>query len=318
MHAGGARAGAVDVERCLLGSEAANRALRVAREFLLEDGRQWIGRPGCMPARLAIRVSALDGKILVALWEAREPFPEADRLAQRLATGVPELCGVVRVRTHAGRRGGGRMTPLFGRKWIEERIGGTVFRVPATCFTQVNSDWIEGLTGLVRECAGEAKGAHVVDLYGGVGAYGMALSRAGATAVTVCEADQAAVRCGREAARRNHAAGVRFVHSTVHAFVRDRWPTERPVDIVVANPPRAGMGTDVSRRIAAQPCARVVLIACDPPTLARDLRLFLDGGFRLRRVIPLDVFPQTPHVETVALLTRGADRRRPPQEDSRR
>ena len=64
------------------------------------------------------------------------------------------------------------------------------------------------------------------------------------------------------------------------------------------------MGRDVSRRIATRPCSRVVLVSCDPPTLARDLRVFVDNGFRLRRVIPLDVFPQTPHVETVVLLTR--------------
>lgn len=301
LHAASRSGGLVDVDRCLVQSDAANAVLASAREFLLAPRRLW-SRTRSPRFRIAIR-STESREVLVALWEAVRPFPEAAAFAEWLRRRHPELCGVVRVRTRGHRRGGARVTPLYGRTWIEQRFGGTLFRVPAACFTQVNADWSERLPDLVRECAGDVAGANIVDLYGGIGVHGIALAGAGARSVTICEADASAVRCGIDAVRRAGLRGVRFVVGDVRDFVERAWPAGEQ-RVVVANPPRVGMEVGVARRVAARASERVVIVSCDPATLARDVRVFVEHGFLVLRVIPVDLFPQTPHVETVAVLAR--------------
>ena len=87
-------------------------------------------------------------------------------------------------------------------------------------------------------------------------------------------------------------------------FLKRTRQDDRSFDVIVANPPRSGMGVDVPRRIGEHRPARIVLVSCDPATLARDTRRLTQQGYRPERVIPIDLFPQTAHVETVLLLTR--------------
>ena len=145
-------------------------------------------------------------------------------------------------------------------------------------------------------------GTRAVDLYGGVGVYALALAREGAE-VVVCEADPAAVACGREAAGQIDKGSVIFERSDAERFLRGAARSISP-SVVVANPPRTGFGAGVSDAVAALGPDRVVIVSCDPPTLARDLRRLADHGYRPKRVTPVDLFPQTPHVETVTLLER--------------
>jgi 23S rRNA (uracil1939-C5)-methyltransferase len=257
------------------------------------------------PFRLVIRESASADRVLVAVRAAGEAFPEAEALAAAIFARHPEVAGVVRVRARAGRRGGSDVEPLAGSAWLQEQIDAVTFRIPAACFTQVNREWTTRLPALVRELAGDVRGARVVDLYGGIGVHGFALAAAGASEVTVCEADAEAVRCGREAARGAGVRALAFAHASAEEFVRDRWPSRNAVDLVVANPPRTGMSGDVARGLGERAAGRLVLVSCDPPTLGRDVGILVGSGYRLRRAIPVDLFPQTPHVETVALLQRS-------------
>lgn len=306
FHGAEPGAGLVDVERCLLQSEPANRVLQSLREFLLARPALWTKAPGTAPFRLTLRASPA-GEVSIALRETHVPFPEAEALARWIGERHPEVRNVARVRAVPGRRGGARTIPLAGSDFSEEHVGGFTFRVPLTGFTQVNLDWTARLPELVRETAGEVLRRDVLDLYGGIGVHGLELARAGARSVVVCEADAAAVRCGRAATRLAGLGGVRFVRADVARFLARHAVAGRARELLaVANPPRAGMGVAVSRALAALPVTRLVLVSCDPPTLARDVRILVERGFRLRRAIPVDLFPQTPHVETVALLERAA------------
>jgi 23S rRNA (uracil1939-C5)-methyltransferase len=242
--------------------------------------------------------------VLIALRETTRAFPEAETLARRLADAHAELSGVVRIRALRGRRGGARVLPVLGRTWIRERIGEVSYRLPAASFLQVNPDAAELLLELVREGAGPVDGKSVIDLYGGVGVFAFDLARRGAHAA-VCEADVDAVRCGRRAARSTANDRVTFSHSDVTAFLRAGLSDGRRADVVVANPPRTGLGARLPKQIAGLEPGRVVLVSCDPATLARDTRRLVDAGFTAERAIPVDVFPQTAHVETVLFLGRG-------------
>jgi 23S rRNA (uracil-5-)-methyltransferase RumA len=291
----------IDVERCLVQGGAGHRALEEARSFFVSGpGREdpALRDPGL---RLVIRQSSLEDRILVALRGPEGPFETANLFATRLARAVPGLSGVVRLLGSVRRRGGARTVLLTGRSWLEDRLGGIVFRLPAATFLQVNAAAAEAVIECVRRLALAGSGARVVDLYAGVGVYGIGLAAGGAE-VVACDADGEAVACARQAAHDASVSGYRVVRSDVAMFLGTRSARFPRPDVVIANPPRTGLGRGVAAGIADLHPARIVVVSCDPPTLARDLRALADRGYAPRRVVAYDLFPQTPHVESVTLL----------------
>ena len=123
--------------------------------------------------------------------------------------------------------------------------------------------------------------------------------------VTVVESDLEALLCGRRAAAQWNSVEVRFERGDVEGFLKRAAVEGRRFDVIVANPPRGGMEAPVTRRIAEQQPGRIVLVSCDPATLARDTRRLVDAGYIAERAFPVDMFPQTVHVETVLSLRRG-------------
>jgi 23S rRNA (uracil1939-C5)-methyltransferase len=312
FHPSDPAAGLVDVDRCLLQHESANRLLTSVREILLASTavRRATGRSGA-DFRLTIRRSWADGRLLVVLRETSVPFPHAGELARSLLSRHPELNGIVRLRARPGRRGGASSSTEAGRPWLEERIGGILFRTGAATFVQVSTDGAAELVRLVSECAGVIAGGRVLDLYGGIGLFSLSLLANGAGRAVVCDADGEAIACGRQTAARLEENRIKFFHDDAGRFMKDRWSGEGGSDLVVANPPRSGLDPRVVRQLLHRKAARLVLVSCDPATLARDLSALVAGGYRVERVAPVDLFPQTAHIETVSLLVSGeADHRR--------
>lgn len=304
FHSTGPLPSPVDVERCLLQHDSANAVLKTVRRFLLDPRKRLAESLKCGGSyRLLLRRSLSSREIVVGLGDEGRPFPHARRLAEHLRRTHPELVGVVRYATgRAGRTGLVRI--IVGRGWIRERVAGTDFRVPATTFTQVSEPGADELASIVLELAGEVEGMQVFDLYGGIGVYGFALARRGARRITVCDVDGAAIRCGKLAARYNDSVPIEFVRADTRLWLLGSAQAKPRVDLVVANPPRSGLGAGVGAAIRERAPRRVVLVSCDPATLARDLRGFVGSNYTLSRVVPVDLFPQTAHVETVARLDR--------------
>jgi len=294
----------VDVERCLLQHDAANEVLELARAFFLEGP----GANACLPwsfrhpLRLVLRRSEASGELLAAFRGPGGPFPELAVFARVARSQEGQLASVVRIVAEEGRRGGARTIAVAGEPWMNETLGGIVFRLPANAFLQVNPGAAELLCGLIADLAGLLPGTEVLELYGGVGAFSLRLARGGARG-EVCEADREAVECGRRAAREHGDLAVRFVRDDVARYLRGKGPGAGR-RLVIADPPRSGLGRGVAQGIAQLSPDRILLVSCDPATLARDARDLVASGYTVRRVVPLDMFPQTPHVETVMLLTR--------------
>jgi len=293
----------VDLPDCRLQGQQANKLLATIRGFVARraDMARELVEKG--PFRILIREGST-GERLVGLWGSTHPFPFAAELARELAGGKTPPDSVVLLRAKPGRRGGVRAEALHGKPTITERLGEFEFRLPAASFMQVNTAGGVALIGLVRELAGNVRDKRVLDLFGGVGVFGLRLARAGARWVVVCDADRAAIDAGRQSARDAGLKQTRLVHETVQAYLQSQ--QGKPADLVVANPPRSGFGRGVARGILRLDPRRVIVVSCDPPTLARDLKPFLASGYRLERVVPVDLFPQTHHVETVVLLTKEA------------
>jgi 23S rRNA (uracil1939-C5)-methyltransferase len=291
FHAAHDPATLVDVPACAIADPRLSAPLRVVREALRD------GRLGRRRGRLVLRASGSRPDVLVGFRDGGEPFDEAPAIAEALAASVPGLCGVVRMIAPPGRRGGTRVETIQGRPFLEEEILGVSYRVPAATFLQVNAAAAEGLAESVLDEAGRP--ARVTELYGGIGAIGLALAARGAT-VTIVDADGEAVACGREASLRAGRSAL-FVRSDVLPFLRAAG--EGP-ELVIADPPRTGFGPGVAEALVARRPARIALVSCDPATLARDLARLVASGYALDRVTPHDLFPQTAHVEAVAWLTR--------------
>jgi len=303
-HRAGRPSAFVDVEDCVIADPRLRPLLAAARAFFLEgpgasepalaDARE--------PVRLVLRCSHTNNERLVALRGLAGPFATAAEFARVAADADPGLVGVVRLVAARGRRGGAAVETIAGRDWIAQEIHGVAFRVPAGTFLQVHASAADRLGVHVLEGAGSPR--RVVELYGGIGALGLALARGGARA-TIVDADAAAIVCGTEAARSQGLTSAAFVHADVLAFLQARHDGIPP-DLVIADPPRTGLGRGVAERLAALGAARIAMISCDPATLARDLAALVARGCVIDRITPFDLFPQTAHVEAVAWLSRPA------------
>lgn len=193
----------------------------------------------------------------------------------------------------------GEAVVLMGSDHLTEHVAGRDFRISAGSFFQVNTGGAEALVALVREGLAPAGNETLVDLYCGVGLFGLALAD-GVGQVIGVEADESA-RSDFE----YNAQGldhVRFVQGTAEDSLRG---LEGTVDLLVLDPPRSGAGKGVVTEIARLGPRRIAYVSCDPATLARDAHGLTERGYLLVDVQPVDLFPQTYHVESVALFERA-------------
>ena len=195
---------------------------------------------------------------------------------------------------------------LWGDPWIEEELLGLRFRVRPNAFLQTNTEMAQTLYTLARDAAGLAGSEIVYDLYCGTGTIGLALAGAAASVWGV-EISEESVACAIENAEANGIANAWFFAGNVGQSLEELREHAGAPDVVVVDPPRAGLAGKALRRTGALQAPRVVYVSCNPTTLAGNARELCDQlGYRLERARPLDMFPHTPHVETVALFVRDA------------
>lgn len=234
-------------------------------------------RAALLPPRLTTLVLRLDreGRRHVIAESPGEPWLAAAELRRALPDGGDVVCW---------------WRPVDGAARV---VAGPETGFPATAFEQVNPEMGRIARGWAVAQAGEVTGRVAWDLYGGVGDTAVLLAAGGAEVVSV-DADERAVDWAR---RRPDAGGVRFVAARAEDVVGG---LPEPA-LVMLNPPRAGLHWDVTLRLTARPVPRVIYLSCDAATLARDLRR-LGPAYRVAAVRAFDLFPQTAHVETVAVL----------------
>ena len=186
-----------------------------------------------------------------------------------------------------------------GQAHLEEELQGRRYRISRDAFFQVNTLQAERLLSLVAEGLQPQPNEHLLDLYGGVGTFGLALAER-VRRVTEVEDSPAGVEDARHNAR--GLDRVRVLLGRVENVVKT---LKGRIDCAVVDPPRAGLAPSALRALVGLRPSRIAYVSCDPATLARDLRRLIDAGYQVVRLQPLDMFPQTFHIETVALLHRG-------------
>jgi 23S rRNA (uracil1939-C5)-methyltransferase len=194
-----------------------------------------------------------------------------------------------------------RVIPQKGMPWIHEIVDGRRFRVTGPAFFQVNTEGASELVSLVREFAAPRPGLRVLDLYAGVGLYSHAAMPADVD-ILACEIEEFSCNDYRTNAADRPRAKIRNLD--VEEFLRDFAPGRDSFDVAIVNPPRNGCDVAALARLGPLAVPKIVMVSCDPGSLARDVKALSGFGYVLKRATPVDQFPGTPHVETVALLER--------------
>jgi 23S rRNA (uracil1939-C5)-methyltransferase len=194
-------------------------------------------------------------------------------------------------------------TGALGAEYLEEELCGLRFRISHRAFFQTNTEMAERLYGVAAEMAGLTGRERVFDLFCGIGTLGLTLAgRSGE--VWGIEIVPAAIADAEENARVNGIENARFRAGDARKEIRPLLDEAGAPDVVVVDPPRAGLSKKVVRRVIECGADRIVYVSCNPTTLAPNAAGLAEAGYRLRRVMPVDMFPQTPHIECVALLGR--------------
>jgi 23S rRNA (uracil1939-C5)-methyltransferase len=193
---------------------------------------------------------------------------------------------------------------LWGDDAIEEEILGLRVRLRPGAFLQTNTEMAEQLYAIAREFAGLTGAENVFDLYCGTGTIGLSLA-ADARSVWGLEISEEAVACAIENAELNGIDNAKFYAGNVGQTVEQLVEEAGSPDVVVVDPPRAGLAGKALRRMGELGAPKLVYVSCNPTTLASDVKVLREEyGYELVRCRPVDMFPHTPHVESVSLLER--------------
>jgi 23S rRNA (uracil1939-C5)-methyltransferase len=199
---------------------------------------------------------------------------------------------------------GGESTLLSGTPQLQERLGDLEFLISPEAFFQTNTEMAELLYGAAADMADLRGHERVFDLYCGIGTIGLSLA-ARAREVIGVEIVEPAVADALENARLNDIGNAQFFAGDIRLAMRDLVERVGKPDVAVIDPPRAGLSQKVVRRIVEAAPKRIVYVSCNPTTLAPNAAQLVEAGYELKRVRPMDLFPQTPHIECVALLEAG-------------
>jgi 23S rRNA (uracil1939-C5)-methyltransferase len=293
FHARGRWDLTVDVDDCHLASEAGNEARNAVREWAREESLPAFDartRRGVL-RNLAVREGRRTDQIQTRLVTAKSRFP---RPPVDLHTMVEDEAG-----------GTDGPTGVLGEERLREELCGLKLQMSHGAFFQTNTEMAERLYAVAAEFAGLSGSERVFDLFCGIGTIGLTMaSQAGE--VWGLEIVPEAIADAERNARRNKIENAHFMAANARTGVRPLVEKAGKPDVVIVDPPRAGLSQKIVRRVLECEAKKIVYVSCNPTTLAPNATQLAEAGYKLARVRPVDMFPQTPHIECVALFEKAA------------
>jgi 23S rRNA (uracil1939-C5)-methyltransferase len=281
----------VDVDDCLLASERGNAARNAVREWArLESVPAYDqqAREGVL-RNLVVREGWRTGQIQTRLVTSATAFPKPP---VDLHTAIEGDSG-----------GTDGPTGVLGEERLREELSGLKLEMSHGAFFQTNTEMAERLYAIAAEYAGLSGKERVFDLYCGIGTIGLTMA-AKAGEVWGVEIVPEAITDAERNAEQNKIENAHFFAGSARTSVRPLIEQAGKPDVVVIDPPRAGLSQKIVRRLIECEAKKIVYVSCNPTTLAPNAAQLVEAGYTLRRVKPVDMFPQTPHIECVALLEK--------------
>jgi len=303
LHVPGTFDKVLDIRACLLQPEAGNMILEDAKAFMKNSGAPPYGiksHEGFWRF-LMLRNSAANKNWMVNIITSAENRRIVEPLAAMLTEKYPGVVSVINniTSSKAAVATGEYEIFLAGSHYIKDKLGDFEFEISANSFFQTNTPGAEILYGKVKEFAGLTGRETVLDLYSGTGTIPVFLS-ADAGQITGLEIVGSAVSDAEKNCRTNGISNCKFVLGDIRESLSK---IGNKPDVMIIDPPRAGMHKDVVKQVSDMAPRRIVYVSCNPATLARDLFL-LKEHYEVREVQPVDMFPHTWHIESVARLEK--------------
>ena len=299
----------VPTDGCLIENEEAKRIILTVRDLMprfgIEPYREDSGTGFLRHA--VVRVGHTSGEILLTLVTNGRMFPASRAFCRELVRRCPRITSVVQ---NVNERQtnvilGDREQKLYGPGFILDKLCGLSFRISSQSFYQVNAVQTEVLYQSAIQLAGFTGTETAIDAYCGTGTIGLVAAKNGAAQVIGVDTVASAVRDARENAKHNGVENAQFVVGDAGSFMRERAAEGQPVDVLLMDPPRAGASEEFLASAVALAPKRIVYISCNPVTQVRDLTFLQKRGYVVRVVQPVDMFPHTDHIESIALVERA-------------
>jgi len=309
LHVPGRYDKILDIRTCWIQKPIGNKILRQVKSFTRQKGiipYDILKHTGFL-RYLIIRIGEYTGEVMVNLVTSRKEPELLQPLVDQLITEFPQITSIVNNITcrKAGVSYGEQEVLLHGVPYIHDKIDNFFFEISSNSFFQTNTLQAEKLYQAAVESA-ELSGKEVLyDLYCGTGSTSIFFS-SHVRSVYGFELNSFAIEDAIRNALSNECYNCRFFEANLDNYFRIT-PTIRKIekpDVVLLDPPRAGMHPKLVRDVIQMKPKKIVYISCNPSTQARDVALLYQGGYHLKQLVMVDMFPHTPHIETVVLLTK--------------
>lgn len=296
----------IPVSSCAIQKEENNRLLQFARRFIEKYGisvydektrkgslRHVMGRVGD------------DGKVMVVFVTASETLPEEKRWIEEIQKELPEVVSLWHnIQPKTGNMIlGEKIRHLWGGETLTASLCGLRFEVSPYSFFQVHKEQAEILYEKALAYADLKGGETVIDAYCGTGTISLCLAKKAKRVIGI-EIVKPAIEDAKKNAKMNHMENTEFYAADAGKFMPQLYRKGPVPDVIVMDPVRAGCSEEVLKAAAGMNPKRIVYVSCNPATFARDAKILKSEGYEIKEIQPVDMFPQTMHVETVALLCR--------------
>ncbi|MFS0637944.1 23S rRNA (uracil(1939)-C(5))-methyltransferase RlmD [Mesobacillus foraminis] len=295
----------VDTDESLIQLPEVNEAIQAVKEICSELGIKAYDEQthkGDLRHIMA-RYGKQTGELMVVLITRTAELPQKNQLIEKMTARLPKLNSIVH-NINSKRTNvilGDKINILWGNEVIYDYIGNVKFAISALSFYQVNPDQTKVLYDKALEYAGLGGGETVIDAYCGIGTISLFLAQKAGKVYGV-EIVPEAIEDAKRNAALNEITNAEFAVGEAEAVIPKWYEDGVRADVLVVDPPRKGCDEELLKTIIEMKPKKVVYVSCNPATLARDLRILEDGGYRTLEVQPVDMFPQTTHVECVSQL----------------
>ncbi len=305
LHSKNSHKKVIDVRSCHLQSGKANKILKYAKEFFCSLSDHYSQQTSLPFQHMTIREGKNTGEFLVILEADAEAEKDVVSFSGMMKSSFPEVKSFVfnAMENHVGTARRLHQRVLYGDGKIEERLGNLRFQIFAEAFFQSNTEQTTNLLSIIKQLAFLDSVEHVLDLYCGSGSISLSLADS-AKDILGIDHSYASIRSSSHNAEINSILNCHFLCMDVSTATRRSLHLSNRYDLVTANPPRTGMPLSVINNLSHISPKSIIYISCNPSTLARDCQRFQDLGYEMREVIPVDMFPHSFHIETIAHLRK--------------
>ncbi len=297
----------VPIDSCMIENQLADRIIvsirGLLKSFKIRPYNEDTGYG--LLRHVLIRTGYVTGEVMVVLVLASPILPSKNNFVKALRKLHPEITTIV---INVNNRGtsmvlGEKEQVIYGKGYIEDVLCDKTFRISPKSFYQVNPYQTEKLYQRALEFA-DLKGTEtVIDAYCGTGTIGIIAASKAARVIGV-ELNGDAVKDARMNAKRNQVDNIRFYHNDAGKFLVEMAQQGAKADVLMMDPPRSGSDEAFLGSVLKVQPEKIVYISCNPETLVRDLKFLTKGGYQVKKAVGVDLFPFTPHVETVVLMSK--------------